>query len=68
MFMRPFLTGRQLWEKAFESWAPLEEREREKEGEREEPWNHPPPQTTDVRLEGFVDINLEMVHLGLRTL
>ena len=72
MFMRPILMGRQLWEKAFGSWAPVEEREREKEREREEPWTPPPtpppPQSTDMRLEGFMGINLEIVHLGLRTL
>lgn len=47
------------------SWAPVEEREREKERQREKSHGHHlPPQTTDIRLEGFVDINLEIVHLG----
>ena len=43
------------------------ERGRKREREKSH-GHHLPPQTTDIRLEGFVDINLEIVHLGLRTL
>ena len=47
------------------------EREGERERERramDTTTHPPPPQSTDMRLEGFMGINLEIVHLGLRTL
>jgi len=41
------------------------EREREREREKSHGHHppHTPPQSTDMRLEGFMDINLEIVHL-----
>lgn len=56
----------QLWEKAFGSWAPLEEEGKEREREREEPWKHSPYKRHRAwRIHGYKSV---YTNLGLRKL